>query len=193
MEAHELIDVIKSRGEALEPGTPVPGRARFSELRALFGIKQSAREAPISNVTLKAVGETCRKALEQLEQATSQQGLAWPSELRLRFEIWAREALLYKEGKHSLDHQTRRNPTVRAMVQQFLDAIRANAEAYVLDSTRRSESEVLPDVTNDAVILGINDSIARLVRLSRRMRKHLREISTLKLISLSLPARTGRH
>jgi hypothetical protein len=173
-----VVNVSKSGRKALEPlesATSLPGRAWTSEVRAQFNVNRSAQEALLPDVSLRTIGMSCREALEQLEQTTSQEGLAWPSELRVRFEIWAREALLYNEGKHSLEHQTRRNPTVCAMVRQFLEAIRANAEAYVLDSTRHSENEPMHDATDDAVIFEINDSIARLVRLSRRMRQHVRE------------------
>lgn len=161
--------------EALEPVKSPSGLASKSVLRALLNNDHSAIEEFISNVPLRTVGEGCRKALEHLEQATTQQELAWPSELWARFDIWAREALLYNEGKHSLDHQTRKNPTVRAMIRQFLYAICANVETYVAGSTSRSEIDSMPDVTEDTVIFAINDSIARLVRLSRRMRKHIRE------------------
>jgi hypothetical protein len=173
-------------------------------------------------ISLRKAGHDCRDALDRLVQQTSHQALAWPSELQARFGIWAKEALIYNEGDVSLDHQIRRNATVRAMVWQLLDAIRANAEAYTTDSKRRNEITAQPPAqiieanrSNDAglepensllysstkeedcldgdeTLFRINDGIARLVRLSRRMRQHIREKMDVKADSFDPPDEHGK-
>lgn len=77
--------------------------------------------------TLKGFGGICRVSLENLVTGRIHQRAACGPELLARFNVWADEAGLFADGKKSLDHQVRNNPKVRAMMQQFLEAMSADA------------------------------------------------------------------
>lgn len=77
---------------------------------------------------LSDLGRACRIGLERLVAGNIHERSAWAPELLARFDFWADEAGLFAGEKQSLDHQVRNNLKVRAMLQQFLEAIRADVE-----------------------------------------------------------------
>jgi hypothetical protein len=135
-----------------------------------------------ASTDLGDTGKDCRDALEGLAQRGEQQKLTWPRDALIRFNIWAREAFLHQSRNLSLDHQTRNNPVLRASVRQFLDAIRANADLCLRDPDygqlgsvkARIGEEHWPN-DDENVSSRINDGLARLARLSRQMRRHVRQ------------------
>jgi hypothetical protein len=81
-------------------------------------------------------GKVCRATLVSVTSDRSEREKpAWAAELLARFDFWADEAGLFAPQKQSLDHQLRSNAKVRAMVQQFLEAISADAGLCIQQSS----------------------------------------------------------
>jgi hypothetical protein len=96
-----------------------------------------------SNSSLSSSGESCRASLEALVTSSARETSSWASELLTRYDFWASEAGLFFAGKQSLDHQVRNNAKVRAMVQQFLEAISVDAALCTAIPTTRPMTSLI--------------------------------------------------
>jgi hypothetical protein len=92
------------------------------------------KEAELASIHGK--GSVCRDKLQALTLANplrkdgSQGGhsATWPEELLARFDYLASDIGLFNLGDSSIDHRLGRNKIVRTMVEQYLQAISANAD-----------------------------------------------------------------
>jgi hypothetical protein len=145
---------------------------------------------------LGGAGKDCCEALDRLVQRSAPRSINWPTEVRTRFTIWAREASLLDTGRQSLDYQLRKHAVLRASVGQFLAAIRADADLCGTqeqpEGHDHTQFEKLSNNDED-VMSRINDSIARLSRLSRQMRQHVRQKLDLEADSYEPPCPPGSN